>query len=250
MDKTEVTHHDDLKQIYDHSDSNDSSTSYSRTTHPLSLRKERSLSNDTVPTLHHHPDVSMSRQSSSTTISDGRETSHTIIVSSEQTDDDEKHWAPAATKTKDHDNGRIRTHPMAWIALFFLVVLRSAVSIFQNTFSPIPTVVAEYLGVTLTEVNWLFNIQAVVYIALSFITGWLFERLGTKRSASSPFRFSFSLLFRLHICLLTATIAHCCRINHCSWVLGALGSCVDSSTFIPGDDVRSSYCIGWQPFNT
>lgn len=193
MDNTEVTHHDDLKQIYDHSDSNDSSTSYSRTTHPLSLRKERSLSNDTVPTLHHHPDVSMSRQSSSTTISDGRETSHTIIVSSEQTDDDEKHWAPAATKTKDHDNGRIRTHPMAWIALFFLVVLRSAVSIFQNTFSPIPTVVAEYLGVSLTEVNWLFNIQAVVYIALSFITGWLFERLGTKRSASSPFRFSFSL---------------------------------------------------------
>ncbi|KAI7874245.1 MFS general substrate transporter [Lichtheimia hyalospora FSU 10163] len=126
----------------------------------------------------------MSRQSSSTTISDGRETSHTIIVSSEQTDDDEKHWAPAATKATDHDNGRIRTHPMAWIALFFLVVLRSAVSIFQNTFSPIPTVVADYLGVTLTEVNWLFNIQAVVYIALSFITGWLFERLGTKRSAT------------------------------------------------------------------
>lgn len=190
MDKTEVVHHDDLKHIYQHSDSNDSSTSYSRTpttTHPPSLRKERSLSNDTAPTLHHHhhPDVSMSRQSSSTTISDGRETSHTIIVSSEQTDDDEKHWAPAATKATDHDNGRIRTHPMAWIALFFLVVLRSAVSIFQNTFSPIPTVVADYLGVTLTEVNWLFNIQAVVYIALSFITGWLFERLGTKRSASS-----------------------------------------------------------------
>ncbi|CDH52251.1 hypothetical protein RO3G_13522 [Lichtheimia corymbifera JMRC:FSU:9682] len=169
MDKTEVVHHDDLKHIYQHSDSNDSSTSYSRTTttHPPSLRKERSLSNDTAPTLnhHHHPDVSMSRQSSSTTISDGRETSHTIIVSSEQTDDDEKHWAPAATKATDHDNGRIRTHPMAWIALFFLVVLRSAVSIFQNTFSPIPTVVADYLGVSLTEVNWLFNIQAVLILA-------------------------------------------------------------------------------------
>lgn len=77
-----------------------------------------------------------------------------------------------------------RTQPMAWIALFFLVVLRAAVSIFQNTFNPIPAVVANYLGVNLTAINWLFNVQTVVYILLSFISGWIFERLGTKKSAS------------------------------------------------------------------
>ncbi|KAI8146481.1 major facilitator superfamily domain-containing protein [Fennellomyces sp. T-0311] len=120
--------------------------------------------------------MNLGRQSSSSTITDGR---NTVIVSSSAQNylDDEKHWnedTPSPVST--------RTHPMAWIALFLLVVLRSSVSIFQNTFSPIPKVVASYLGVSLTGVNWLFNIQAVVYIVLSFFTGWMFERLGTKKS--------------------------------------------------------------------
>lgn len=75
-----------------------------------------------------------------------------------------------------------RTYPMAWVALFFLVVLRSAVSIFQNTFNPIPNVVANYLGVSLTAINWLYNVVSVVYIVVSFGTGWLFETLGVKKS--------------------------------------------------------------------
>ena len=143
------------------------------------------------------------RRSSSTstvTTADGRDT---IIVSSstQTTDDDEKRlphnhnstimndsaWSNAEKQEithNDHSQRHQRTHPLAWIALFFLVVLRSSVSIFQNTFSPIPNLVANYLNVNLTGVNWLFNIQAIVYIILSFITGWIFERLGTKISAS------------------------------------------------------------------
>ncbi|KAI9307437.1 hypothetical protein BJ944DRAFT_275381 [Cunninghamella echinulata] len=75
-----------------------------------------------------------------------------------------------------------KTYPMAWIALFFLVFLRSAISIYNNTFNPIPTVTATYLNVDLTAINWLFNIQAVVYIIVSFGTSWLFETLGVKKS--------------------------------------------------------------------
>ncbi|ORZ20645.1 major facilitator superfamily domain-containing protein, partial [Absidia repens] len=75
-----------------------------------------------------------------------------------------------------------KTYPIAWVALFFLVVLRAAVSIYNNTFSPIPVVTAKYLDVDLTSVNWLFNIQAVVFIFVSFFTSWLFESLGVKKS--------------------------------------------------------------------
>ncbi|KAI8088646.1 uncharacterized protein BX664DRAFT_249017, partial [Halteromyces radiatus] len=76
----------------------------------------------------------------------------------------------------------VKTYPMAWVALFFLVVLRAAVSIYNNTFSPIPTVTAQYLNVDLTSINWLFNIQAVIFIIVSFFTSWLFETLGVKKS--------------------------------------------------------------------
>ena len=77
-----------------------------------------------------------------------------------------------------------RTYPMAWVALFFLVILRCAVAIFQNTFSPIPNVVANYLNVGLTGINWLYNVVSVVYIVVSFGTGWLYEVLGPKKTVS------------------------------------------------------------------
>ena len=77
-----------------------------------------------------------------------------------------------------------RTYPTAWVALFFLVILRCAVAIFQNTFSPIPNVVANYLNVGLTGINWLYNVVSVVYSVVSFGTGWLYEVLGPKKTVS------------------------------------------------------------------
>ncbi|KAI8343743.1 major facilitator superfamily domain-containing protein [Chlamydoabsidia padenii] len=81
-----------------------------------------------------------------------------------------------------HSHADCKTYPMAWVALFFLVLLRAAVSIYNNTFSPIPVVTAKYLDVDLTAINWLFNVQAVVFILVSFFTSWLFESLGVKKS--------------------------------------------------------------------
>ncbi|KAI9491682.1 major facilitator superfamily domain-containing protein, partial [Zychaea mexicana] len=75
-----------------------------------------------------------------------------------------------------------KTYPMGWVALFFLVLLRCAVAIFQNTFSPIPNVVANYLNVSLTGINWLYNVVSIVYIVVSFGTGWLYEVLGPKKT--------------------------------------------------------------------
>lgn len=75
-----------------------------------------------------------------------------------------------------------RTYPVAWLVLFLLVCLRSAVSIYQTTFSPIPAVTAEYMGVSLTAINWLANVQSIVYVILSCFTGWIFETMGVKKS--------------------------------------------------------------------
>lgn len=148
----------------------------------------------TASTSSHHTSASATTVPSEAS-SDGRNTSHTIV--------DPIHMSAMGRKVEDEEKGGIvsspivssssasqpplaefRTYPIAWVALFFLVVLRSAVSIFQNTFNPIPNVVASYLNVSLTAINWLYNIMSVVYIVVSFGTGWAFETLGVKKSVS------------------------------------------------------------------
>lgn len=76
----------------------------------------------------------------------------------------------------------LKTYPQAWIALFLLVCLRAASAVFQYTFAPIPSVTAEYFGVSISFINWLSNVQGIVYVVLSFFTGWIFEKLGVKKS--------------------------------------------------------------------
>ncbi|KAG2173309.1 hypothetical protein INT43_004683 [Umbelopsis isabellina] len=76
----------------------------------------------------------------------------------------------------------LKTYPQAWIALFLLVCLRAGSAVFQYTFAPIPAVTAEYFGVSLSAINWLSNIQGLIYVFLSFFTGWIFEKLGVKKS--------------------------------------------------------------------
>lgn len=76
----------------------------------------------------------------------------------------------------------LKTYPQAWLALFLLVCLRAASAVFQYTFAPIPSVTAEYFSVSISAINWLSNVQAVIYVALSFFTGWIFEKLGVKKS--------------------------------------------------------------------
>lgn len=77
-----------------------------------------------------------------------------------------------------------KTYPQAWLALFLLVVLRTAISVFQFTYSVVPSVTSEFFHISLTAVNWLANVQSLMYVIMSFGTGWLFQRLGVKRSVS------------------------------------------------------------------
>jgi hypothetical protein len=76
----------------------------------------------------------------------------------------------------------LKTYPQAWVALLLLVLLRTAVSVFQFTFSVVPTITSQYFDVSLSAVNWLANVQCIIYVVMSFFTGLIFEKLGVKRS--------------------------------------------------------------------
>jgi hypothetical protein len=81
----------------------------------------------------------------------------------------------------------LKTYPQAWLALLFLVILRTAISVFQFTFSVVPTLTGELFSVSLSSVNWLANIQGVMYVIMSFFTGWIFQILGVKKSVTIVF---------------------------------------------------------------
>ncbi|OBZ87267.1 Major facilitator superfamily domain-containing protein 7-a [Choanephora cucurbitarum] len=76
----------------------------------------------------------------------------------------------------------LKTYPIAWLLLFCIVAIRAAVAIFSNTFSPIPSVTAEFMGISLSSINWLYNIQAICYIVASCFTSYLYQKLGVKWS--------------------------------------------------------------------
>ncbi|KAI8340217.1 major facilitator superfamily domain-containing protein [Chlamydoabsidia padenii] len=76
----------------------------------------------------------------------------------------------------------LKTYPQAWIALAILLLLRIATSVFQFTYSVIPNVAAQAFQVSLTAITWLANLQGLVYVFMSFFTGWIYEKLGVKRS--------------------------------------------------------------------
>ncbi|OAD76428.1 hypothetical protein PHYBLDRAFT_143401 [Phycomyces blakesleeanus NRRL 1555(-)] len=82
----------------------------------------------------------------------------------------------------EESNVILKTYPQAWLALFILVLLRVSVSVFQYTYSVVPGLTAEYFNVGLTAINWLANVQGVVYVIMSLFTGWMFEHFGVKRT--------------------------------------------------------------------
>lgn len=79
-------------------------------------------------------------------------------------------------------SNELKTYPQAWLALAILLLLRIATSVFQFTYSVIPNVAAEAFQVSLTAITWLSNLQGLVYVFMSFFTGWIYEKLGVKRS--------------------------------------------------------------------
>lgn len=157
------------------------------------LKKKSVIQNlqENIPMGHEDHHQLGSRSSVS---SEGVESGHTIInelpegsySSKEKSNvlNAEYHPSPDIT-SYDPAASELKTYPIAWLLLFFVVVLRAAVAIFGNTFSPIPSVIAEFMGVSLSSINWLYNAMSICYIIASFFTSWLYQAIGVKWSVSS-----------------------------------------------------------------
>lgn len=100
----------------------------------------------------------------------------------------------------NHAELELKTYPQAWFALFLLVLLRTAVSVFQFTFSIIPGTTSDYYRVSLTLTNWFANIQCIIYVLMSCFTGYMFEKLGVKRSVRH-LQICFEAEFNEHVCV-------------------------------------------------
>lgn len=151
----------------------------------------------TQPTLEERPNEQQMSSGSSFS-SESLESSHTVINDSTTHIDynNEKRNDTMTLNAEGHPvslvvTGRstktrpeLKTYPIAWVILFFVVLLRASVAIFGNTFSPIPTVTADYMGISLSSINWIYNTMSICYIVASFFTSYLYQLIGVKWSVS------------------------------------------------------------------
>lgn len=91
---------------------------------------------------------------------------------------------PSLVLQSDMNSG-LKTYPIAWLLLFAVVAIRAAVAIFSNTFSPVPSVTADFMGISLSSVNWLYNTTVICYIIASFLTSYIYQKIGVKWSVSN-----------------------------------------------------------------
>ncbi|KAI8981419.1 major facilitator superfamily domain-containing protein [Pilobolus umbonatus] len=73
-----------------------------------------------------------------------------------------------------------RSSLLAWIELIFVILLNMSINLRWLTFSPVANLSSEYLNVSKSAITWLANCATVIFFALSFCTGWIFERYGIK----------------------------------------------------------------------
>lgn len=144
---------------------------------PRNSRKEHNTATNYLSSDEESRQTAIERPSSGE-LSDDVGSSHTVIAESICNNDLEKNTTRYTT-TPD-----LKTYPVAWLLLFFIVCLRAAVSIFGNTFSPIPQVTADFMGISLSSINWLYNIMSICYIVASFFTSYLYKKIGIKWSVS------------------------------------------------------------------
>uniref|UniRef100_A0A4W5JP96 Solute carrier family 49 member 3 n=1 Tax=Hucho hucho TaxID=62062 RepID=A0A4W5JP96_9TELE len=73
-----------------------------------------------------------------------------------------------------------KVYKRRWFILFVLCLLNCSNSILWLTFAPVADHSAQFMGVTLDQINWLSIIYMVVAIPLSFGTTWMLDTLGLR----------------------------------------------------------------------
>nr|XP_029518038.1 solute carrier family 49 member A3-like isoform X1 [Oncorhynchus nerka] len=73
-----------------------------------------------------------------------------------------------------------KVYKRRWFILFVLCLLNCSNSMLWLTFAPVADQSAQFMGVTLDQINWLSIIYMVVAIPLSFGTTWMLDTLGLR----------------------------------------------------------------------
>ncbi|CAO0792691.1 unnamed protein product [Mucor circinelloides] len=130
----------------------------------------------------------------------------------------------------------LRTYPIAWVLLFFIVLIRAAVAIFGNTFSPIPSVTADFMGISLSSINWLYNTMAICYIVASFFTSYLYKKIGVKWSL-----FLSGLILSVGCWIRWVAV----RINPPSFPILMLGQTIASLSSPISLNIMTTFAVVW-----
>ncbi|XP_047442009.1 solute carrier family 49 member A3 [Mugil cephalus] len=73
-----------------------------------------------------------------------------------------------------------KTYKRRWFVLLVLCLLNCSNGTLWLTFAPVADQSAQYLQVTLEDINWLSVVYMVVAIPLSFVTTWMLDTLGLR----------------------------------------------------------------------
>ncbi|KAI8054981.1 major facilitator superfamily domain-containing protein [Gilbertella persicaria] len=69
---------------------------------------------------------------------------------------------------------------IAWLQVISIMLINSAVSLMWLSASSTPSAASEWLGINLTQLNWLSNVSAIINTFFSLVTGWSYQQFGIK----------------------------------------------------------------------
>lgn len=75
-----------------------------------------------------------------------------------------------------------KTSVAAWIETIVCVSLNSSCAIMWMTASSTPAVMTQWMGISLTQLNWLSNYSAICNSIFSLLAAWVYDRVGIKTS--------------------------------------------------------------------
>ncbi|KAI8096953.1 major facilitator superfamily domain-containing protein [Halteromyces radiatus] len=97
-------------------------------------------------------------------------TSILSIPSIEQNNNQEKNEA---------DN---KTSMMAWLLVVVVILINSSSAMMWMTASSVPVSTSVYFNISLTQVNWISNVSAIINTVFSLPCAWIYEKYGLKFS--------------------------------------------------------------------
>ncbi|KAI8083020.1 major facilitator superfamily domain-containing protein [Halteromyces radiatus] len=85
-----------------------------------------------------------------------------------------------ATPTSNEEEEGNEVSYVAWMVVFCVVLLNTAVNLTWLSASSAPEATSQWMQVSFTSLNWLSNICAILNTVVSLPTAWAYERLGIK----------------------------------------------------------------------